>query len=136
MTPRALRLAIIAALVAVAAGYFFLTRHASQDPVTSVPAAPAVPATPTPPVAPPADEPAAQPSAQPSAPAPASSPTAASPKPASSKPASPGRISGNYAEDWMKICGPIQGEAQKGCTAKLDAAYGRADDKPVPPSAK
>jgi hypothetical protein len=45
-------------------------------------------------------------------------------------------ISGNYSDDWMKECGPTQGTAQKTCTATLDAAYGRADGKPVPPATK
>jgi hypothetical protein len=41
-------------------------------------------------------------------------------------------ISGNYSDDWMKMCGPVQGPAQKACTADLDEAYGRAEGKPVP----
>lgn len=41
--------------------------------------------------------------------------------------------SGNYSDDWMKFCGPIQGAGQKDCTSRLDAAYGRVDGAPVPP---
>lgn len=45
-------------------------------------------------------------------------------------------ISGSYSDDWMAMCGPAQGSAQKSCTAKLDAAYGRASGKPVPADTK
>ena len=45
-------------------------------------------------------------------------------------------ISGNYADDWMSMCGAIQGTSQKVCTARLDAAYGRDDGKPVPADGK
>ena len=45
-------------------------------------------------------------------------------------------ISGNYSDDWMRLCGPVQGSKQKSCTANLDAAYGRAEGKPVPAETK
>lgn len=45
-------------------------------------------------------------------------------------------ISGNYSDDWMKMCGPIQGSAQKSCTDNLDAAYGRVAGRPVPADLK
>jgi len=48
----------------------------------------------------------------------------------------PVTISGNYADDWMSMCGAIQGASQKICTARLDAAYGRVDGKPVPVDGK
>ncbi|WP_146002846.1 hypothetical protein [Telmatospirillum siberiense] len=45
-------------------------------------------------------------------------------------------VSGNYSDDWMKTCGPIQGAAQKDCTARLGAAYGLVDGAPVPADPK
>jgi hypothetical protein len=77
MTRRALRLAFIVAVLAIAAGYFVVSKR------------------------PPKSEPHVA-------------------------------TSGNYSDDWMKICGPVQGSAQKSCTAKLDAAYGLVDGAPVP----
>jgi hypothetical protein len=50
-------------------------------------------------------------------------------------PAAPSALktTGNYAEDWQSLCGPLQGGAQGECTTRLDAAYGRSADAPVPP---
>lgn len=45
-------------------------------------------------------------------------------------------VSGNYSDDWMKLCGPIGGAAQKDCTTRLDAAYGRVEGAPVPADPK
>ena len=39
---------------------------------------------------------------------------------------------GDYAEDWQKTCAQLLGAAQSDCTAKLDAAYGRKAELPVP----
>lgn len=39
---------------------------------------------------------------------------------------------GNYAEDWQRSCGQREREEQVGCTARLDAAYGREAGAPVP----
>ncbi len=41
-------------------------------------------------------------------------------------------ITGTYADDWQSRCGPLTGDAQIGCTAQLDAAYGRKAEVPVP----
>lgn len=41
---------------------------------------------------------------------------------------------GIYADDWLANCGKQQGAAQAQCTARLDAAYGRAAGSPVPPA--
>jgi len=41
-------------------------------------------------------------------------------------------ITGNYADDWQNRCGPLAAAAQTDCTAKLDAAYGRKAEVPVP----
>jgi len=46
--------------------------------------------------------------------------------------APPPAVSGNYADDWQTRCGPLTGDSQTVCTAKLDAAYGRKADAPVP----
>ncbi|MCR6628723.1 MAG: hypothetical protein NVV74_00925 [Magnetospirillum sp.] len=42
------------------------------------------------------------------------------------------RTNGVYADDWQTNCGPLQGAAQSKCTARLDAAYGRSANAPVP----
>lgn len=42
------------------------------------------------------------------------------------------RTSGVYADDWIANCGSLQGRAQAKCTARLDAAYGRAAGNPLP----
>lgn len=42
-------------------------------------------------------------------------------------------VTGTYADDWQANCGPLVAAAQSGCTARLDARYGRADGEPVPP---
>lgn len=39
---------------------------------------------------------------------------------------------GVYADDWTANCGPLQGQAQAKCTARLDSAYGRAAGSAVP----
>lgn len=64
-------------------------------------------------------------------------PAAPPPGPATpaASPAGPPQISGTYAEDWMKLCGAVAGEAQKACTERLDKAYGRSAGAPVPPPA-
>ena len=41
-------------------------------------------------------------------------------------------ITGNYADDWQTRCGPLTGAAQTDCAAKLDAAYGRKAEVPLP----
>ena len=41
-------------------------------------------------------------------------------------------ITGNYADDWQTRCGPLAPPAQAGCTASLDAAYGRKAEAPLP----
>ena len=64
--------------------------------------------------------------------APPSSAPAAAVK-SSAPPAETPAISGDYADDWQKRCGPETDAAQqKSCTDKLDAAYGRKEDAPVP----
>lgn len=90
MTPRALRLALIAGILCVVVAYFGLAKRAAPPPEPVTPAA---------------------------------------------SPAGLPQISGTYAEDWMKLCGPVAGEAQKSCTERLDKAYGRSSDAPVPPPA-
>lgn len=42
------------------------------------------------------------------------------------------KTTGVYADDWIANCGPLQGAAQAKCTARLDAAYGRAAGAAVP----
>lgn len=42
------------------------------------------------------------------------------------------KTSGIYADDWVANCAALQGPAQAKCTARLDAAYGRAAGAPVP----
>lgn len=54
--------------------------------------------------------------------------TRPAPRPAAGKPVP---ISGVYADDWMATCGPLQGAEQERCTARLDAAYGRAANQPT-----
>ncbi|HLO77287.1 MAG TPA: hypothetical protein VK196_12605 [Magnetospirillum sp.] len=41
-------------------------------------------------------------------------------------------FTGTYADDWTANCGKLQGAAQSKCTARLDAAYGRAAGSPLP----
>lgn len=41
-------------------------------------------------------------------------------------------ITGNYADDWQTRCGPLTAASQTDCTAKLDTAYGRKAEVPVP----
>jgi hypothetical protein len=53
--------------------------------------------------------------------------------PPAAPPASALKTTGNYAEDWQTLCGPLLGDAQTECAKRLDAAYGRSDDAPVPP---
>jgi hypothetical protein len=55
------------------------------------------------------------------------------PKPAP-KPAEKITPSGNYADDWMKHCAPLGKAQQDDCTKRLEAAYGKTDDAPVPKS--
>jgi hypothetical protein len=42
--------------------------------------------------------------------------------------------SGSYADDWQAQCAPITGPTQLDCTRRLDSAYGRTADAPVPPA--
>ena len=60
-------------------------------------------------------------------------PAESAPAPIPADPAAKPAISGDYADDWQKRCGPITDSAQqKSCTDKLDAAYGHKEDAPVP----
>jgi hypothetical protein len=43
-------------------------------------------------------------------------------------------VTGIYADDWQTNCGPLAGNAQSACTARLDAKYGRAAAMPLPPA--
>ncbi|HTH16592.1 MAG TPA: hypothetical protein VL974_08065 [Magnetospirillum sp.] len=43
----------------------------------------------------------------------------------------PLKTTGVYADDWVNLCGPLQGAEQAKCTEKLDAAYGRKAGVPV-----
>lgn len=64
---------------------------------------------------------------------PAQQPPTPVPAATSSAPTEIPAISGDYADDWQKRCGPeTDASQQKSCTDKLDAAYGRKADMPLP----
>ena len=43
-------------------------------------------------------------------------------------------VTGTYANDWQANCGPLVGDAQAACAARLDARYGKTAESPVPPA--
>jgi len=99
MTKNALRIALIVGILAVAIGYFVVTRQRPTPPAPS------------------------EITVQPEITVP-------------SEIAAPAQIkvTGNYSDDWQKICGPLLGPAQADCTGRLDARYGRVAGAPVPPA--
>ncbi|MDR3436706.1 hypothetical protein [Telmatospirillum sp.] len=113
--------------VGLAAAFWFSRTQAPMPvPVQPMTQPQAPTADPTPNPAPTTSAPAPAP-----APAPKGTPNAETGgKPSTAKI----KTSGSYADDWMKNCAPLGTKDQDACTKRLEAAYGKTDEAPVPAS--